>query len=298
MRICVIFNPTARGDKARRFRRILDSIGHQCALKATVAAGHARTLAAEAVHDGFDTIVAAGGDGTLNEVVNGLGDVPGGFDQARLGVLPLGTINVLARELGLPRRLMAAWNVIRAGVEIRVDLPQVEFLSNGRPEHRYFAQLGGAGLDSKAISLVNWEAKRKFGPLAYLAAGLRALRGPQSIVEVTNGTKTFRGELALLGNGRYYGGSYHFFRDAHLQDGKLHVCVFPKVNGGVLCRGILGMLTGRFHAACRAQEMAADSVAMSSSDKVLLELDGDNAGELPAKFTILPRTLRVIVAKP
>jgi hypothetical protein len=97
--ICVIFNPAARGNKARHFRRQLDAIGSQCALKATAAPGDARRLAAEAVDDGFDLIVAAGGDGTVNEVLNGIGDAPDGFARARLGVLPLGTVNVFAREL-------------------------------------------------------------------------------------------------------------------------------------------------------------------------------------------------------
>src|ERR1039458_5328074 len=84
MPTCVIFNPAARGDKARHFRRHLDEIGGQSALKATVAPGDARRLAAEAVGDGYDLIVAAGGDGTVNEVLNGLGDAPEGFAPARL----------------------------------------------------------------------------------------------------------------------------------------------------------------------------------------------------------------------
>src|SRR5881628_1790607 len=105
MRTCVIFNPAARGDKARNFRRHLADLGTHCALKSTAAAGDARRLAAEAVGEGFEVVVAAGGDGTLNEVLNGIGDAPDGFDKARLGVLPLGTVNVFARELAIPTRL-------------------------------------------------------------------------------------------------------------------------------------------------------------------------------------------------
>jgi len=78
-RICVIFNPTARGEKARRFRRHLDALGGQITLKLTAAVGDARLLAAEAVREGFEVLVAAGGDGTLNEVINGMGDAPQGF---------------------------------------------------------------------------------------------------------------------------------------------------------------------------------------------------------------------------
>src|ERR1051325_4511115 len=156
MRTCVIFNPTARGERAKRFRRHLDDIGAECALKPTTAAGGGRALAAEAVRGGFESIVAAGGDGTLNEVLNGIGDEPDGFARARLGVLPLGTINVFAREIGMPMDLRGAWSVIRRGRESAIDLPRVEFGGGGQAQQRWFAQLAGAGLDAHAVELVDW----------------------------------------------------------------------------------------------------------------------------------------------
>ena len=131
VRTCVIFNPAARGDKARHFRRHLDEIASQGALKATTIPGDARRLATEAVADGFELIVAAGGDGTVNEVLNGIGDAPDGFARARLGVLPLGTVNVFAREIGLPLRIERAWEALQRGREARLDLPCVEFSANG-----------------------------------------------------------------------------------------------------------------------------------------------------------------------
>src|SRR5262245_52385695 len=134
MASCVIFNPSARGEKARRFRQILVQIGAKATLKSTSASGDARRLGAEAVREGFETIVAAGGDGTVNEVLNGLGDVPGGFERARLGVLPLGTVNVFAQELNMPRNLIAAWEVIERGHETRIDLPYVDFNSEKREQ--------------------------------------------------------------------------------------------------------------------------------------------------------------------
>ena len=148
----------------------------QCALKATTEPGDARRLAAEAVGEGFDLIIAAGGDGTVNEALNGIGDAPDGFVRARLGVLPLGTVNVFARELKIPLRIERAWDVLQRGNEMRIDLPRVEFSANGIRQQRYFVQLAGAGLDARAIELVDWEHKKKIGPLAYLIAGLKALR--------------------------------------------------------------------------------------------------------------------------
>ena len=142
-RICVIFNPTARGEKAKRFRRHLDSIGADCALKPTTAPGAARTLAAEAAREDFEVIVAAGGDGTVNEVLNGIAEDPENLLRVRLGVLPLGTINVFARELGLSLDWRRAWGTIRRGRVAAIDLPLVEFTANGEPQRRYFAQLAG-----------------------------------------------------------------------------------------------------------------------------------------------------------
>ncbi len=101
MQTCVIFNPSARGEKAEVFCSKIASLYPNCVVRRTAAQGQARSLAAQAVREGFSTVVAAGGDGTANEVVNGIGDVPGGFGSARLGILPLGTVNVFARELGL-----------------------------------------------------------------------------------------------------------------------------------------------------------------------------------------------------
>src|ERR1035441_8864986 len=171
VRTCVIFNPAARGDKARRFRRHLDDIGRESTLKHTAAVGDARRLAAEAVSEGFDSIVAAGGDGTLNEVVNGMGDVPDGFERARLGVLPLGTVNVFARELAIPTKLETAWAAIRQGRETRIDLPRADYHADGTPGRRYFAQMAGAGLDARAVEQVQWQLKKRIGQLAYVVAG-------------------------------------------------------------------------------------------------------------------------------
>ena len=102
MRTCVIFNPAARGNKARHFRRWLDSVAAQCTLKPTAGPGDAQLLATQAVSENFELIVAAGGDGTVNEVLERHRRRAGRICRARLGVLPLGTVNVFAKELKIP----------------------------------------------------------------------------------------------------------------------------------------------------------------------------------------------------
>src|SRR6185312_14114992 len=101
MKACIIFNPAARGEKAERFRHQVHQICSGVALKLTTEPGAARALASEAVREGFDTIIAAGGDGTVNEVLNGIGNEPEGYQRARLATIPLGTVNVFAREIGM-----------------------------------------------------------------------------------------------------------------------------------------------------------------------------------------------------
>src|SRR2546423_8787993 len=170
--ICVIFSPASRREKALRFRAHLNPLSEQCTLKPTTAVGSGQTVAAEAVGEGFETVVAAGGDGTLNEVLNGICAEPDGTKRTRLAVLPLGTVNVFAKELNLPTGFKAAWGIIEAGKETVIDLPFAEFTLNGLPQKRFFAQMAGAGWDSRAIELVDWQYKKRVGGLAYVVAGL------------------------------------------------------------------------------------------------------------------------------
>jgi YegS/Rv2252/BmrU family lipid kinase len=295
VRTCVIFNPTARGEKARRFRRHLDAIGRQSTLKLTAAAGDARRLAAEAIGEGFEVIVAAGGDGTLNEVLNGIGDAPEGFERARLGVLPLGSVNVFAQELAVPIKLDAAWAAIRRGRETRIDLPRVEYRADGRPQRRCFAQLAGAGLDARAIERVQWQLKKKIGPLAYMVAGLKALLGAQSKITAADGRHSATGELVLIGNGRLYGGQFRLFPKADLRDGLLEVCVFPRVNWLTLAHCGPSLLLRGTLPASAVEVFRAESLTLTSPSPTPLEVDGELIGHLPAAFSLERSRLRVIV---
>jgi len=295
VRICVIFNPAARGNKARRFRHQLDTLGAQCTLKATTAPGDARRLAAQSVGEGFDSIVAAGGDGTVNEVLNGLGDAPGGFARARLGVLPLGTVNVFAREFSLPTRVECIWDVLRRGRETRIDLPCVEFSANGTRQKRYFAQLAGAGMDARAIELVDWGHKQKVGPLAYLIAGQKALLEPKPKIVVHAEGREIRGELVLIGNGRLYAGSFEVFPGAVPRDGLLDICVFGQINWGTTFRCVTSLLMRRRLPESAVQRVRAAAFELVGEPEAAFELDGEWAGHLPATFSVERERLRVIV---
>jgi len=295
MRTCVIFNPVAKGEKANRFRQHLDEIGSQCALKLTWAAGAARILAAEAVRDGFETIVAAGGDGTVNEVLNGIADEPEGLKSARLAVLPLGTVNVFAKEYGLPTNLTKAWPIILQGKERLIDLPWVEHGPPDRRERRCFVQLAGAGLDARAIQLVNWKTKKLIGPLAYVIAGFRALSEKPHHIEAKNCTNSATGQLVLIGNGKFYGGKFPVFPEADPADGLIDVSVFPRINLPMLLRLGHTQLTGAHIQKAGVKYFRTECLELTAAMETPLELEGDTIGSLPARITVQPRALRIVV---
>ncbi len=292
----MIFNPVARGEKAARFRQHLNAFGSTCMLKMTAGPNDARRLATEAVAEGFEIVVAAGGDGTLNEVLNGIADAPDGLERARLGVLPLGTVNVFARELGIPLKLNLAWRTICEAKVTTIDLPAVEYQAKDGQKKLCFAQLAGAGLDARAIELVSWSLKKKIGPLAYIMAGLKALAGAQSKITVTGGPEPVTGELVLIGNGRLYGGYYKVFPDADLRDGLIDVCVLPRVNWWVLARCGPGLLLRGRLPASMAHTFQAQSITLTGASRTPVEADGELLGHLPAIFSVQRKKLGVIIS--
>lgn len=294
-RLRVIYNPTAHGEKVRQLLDFLNSRADRCDPYPTRHAGHARDLAHEAVRSGCQVIVAAGGDGTINEVVNGIGDDPEGFNRTALGLLPAGTTNVFAKELGIPGGLAPAWKVIEESRPRRIDLPCAHFQNRrGREEQRYFVQLAGAGFDARAIERVSWKLKKLAGPLAYVWAGLQAFREILPEVEVRGGPHTLRGQMVLVGNGRYFGGKFRFFPDADLADGRLDVCVIPRIDWRFLFGLLTRLRSPRLPDALGARSFQTTRLTLTSPSRVPLQLEGDCCGELPASLGILPGHLQVL----
>src|SRR5579871_6509481 len=288
-KLFVIFNPAARGEKSRRVQQFLEKkAGPTVTLAPTRRPGEAQSLAAEAVRDGFKVVVAAGGDGTINEVVNGIGT-----SCTALGVLPLGTVNVFARELRIPRKIEAAWNVIEAGHMRTIDLACAE--SNGK--RRYFIQLAGVGFDARAVRAASWELKKKVGPLSYVWAGLKTLSTPHVRIEVSaNGNGSVgSGVAVLIGNGRYYGGEFALFPKARMDDGLLDVCVFEKCGYLDVLRYGQGILRGVHINLGDVKYFQTDRLACAAPSATPFELDGEDAGDVPVTFSVVPRALRVVV---
>ena len=294
--ISILFNPTARGEKAGQFRKQLSDLGTEMRVLATQAPGHALDLARQLVNEGCETLVAAGGDGTVHEVLNGLASTPGGLARCRLGVIPLGTANVFAKELGIPETVPGALNVLRTGRERFIDLPRAIYTSNeGKEETRYFIQLAGAGIPSRAIAQVDWKLKKRIGSWAYVWAGLQALYHPSAPVEVRLEKETLSGAWVELGSGRFYGGRYEVFPGAQLDDGLLSITILPRVSVLFLGRLFLSLLTRGLKPSSRVLLRQARQVILSCREPMPFHLDGDLTGNLPVTLTLQPKALRVIV---
>lgn len=291
--IAVVFNPTARGDRARSSRERLRSIAVGSTLLPTSGPGDAITLSRQAAEAGADVVVAAGGDGTVNEVVNGLCAVPPARRPA-MGILPMGTVNVFARELGMPMDPGESWKTILEG---RTSLLDVACAEHGGGMRR-FVQLAGAGLDAEAIRRVRWGLKQWTGPLAYVWAGLGALASRLPEIDVAGTGFAARGHLVLIGNGRLYGGGFRVFPSAAWDDGVLDLAVLRRANVLAMARAALAAWHGRAESLPGVSHFQASSFVLSSRDTgARFQVEGDDMGALPARFLVEPRSLRVITGR-
>ena len=280
-RICIIVNPAARGARARIER--LQRLTRNVVIRATKGPGDAEAQTERAVEQGFNTIVAAGGDGTINEVVNGIGSAP-----VSLGILPMGTVNVLAMELGIPFDLVAAWKVIRGGHVRLID----EASANGH----LFVQMAGIGLDAQIVERNSRQVKQVLGPLSYLLTATQvAAERPPKLHVYNEGHAPIVGSFVLVGNGRLYGGPFALFRDADMQDGLLDVYVFKYMNYLALIRYFRGTLFGSLAKFTDVTHFKAKRLRVEADREVPFEADGELVGHSPVEFSVRRRKLRVLV---
>lgn len=280
----VIFNPKARSQKSDKVRRFLDQHEDRFSLHATQCAGNARELAARFAKEGEPVVIAAGGDGTLNEVVQGLAG-----SRSILGVLPAGTMNVFAREMGIPfDSLDKAMGVIERGLIREVDLFEV----NGSP----FIQMAGVGFDAKVIEETTWEAKKKLGPLAYLLAAVKVLgEKPPQIEVVSSDGRRETGVAVLAGNGSLYGGQFKVFRNADNQDSMLDVLIYKEAGYKLVLDSLRGLAFGGIDLMSSTTYFQAESFVVNSDREIPIEVDGELAGRSKRfEFKETPERLRVL----
>ena len=298
MRAWLIVNPAAGPWDVRHELPLvqghLEKHGWRTSLHPTTRAGEATALARRAVEGGIGAVFAVGGDGTLNEIVNGLA----GSDVV-LGVLPGGTGNVWARELGLPTRslrhpraLVESARALVSGTIHRIDLGQ----ANGR----YFLQWAGVGLDAEVNRIMEprTRAQKHLGAVAYVAAGVATalhMAGPRVRIWV-DGKRIYRQAiLIVICNSQLYGAVARIAPGAHLDDGLLDVHVFAGTGFGDALRATLGVLTGLHVRDPHHSTFQGRTIRIEPSRPLAVAVDGEPYGLTPITCQVAARALSVLV---
>jgi diacylglycerol kinase (ATP) len=247
---------------------------------------HATELAAAA---GDRLVIAAGGDGTVNEVLNGLST------GAALGILPLGTANVLARELGLPLEPEGACERILTGAASRMD---VGVATDDAGNERRFACMAGIGFDAEVVDEVGSRLKRYLRSLAFPLVALKVyLRNDRPELRIKVGDTTHVVEYAVIANGQYYGGDFETAEDASLTSGELQVVLVEKV-GHLMRPDVLAHILAKKPLDRTMKSVASNGVVAESpagrGAQVPVQIDGEVWGHLPMSFRIEPAALEVI----
>lgn len=247
--------------------------------------------ARELAENGEPVVAAAGGDGTLMGAAQGIIGT-----GAALGILPCGTMNVLARELGIgSRKFDIALEAIQGDKRQEIDI----FAVNGKP----FLQVAGFGPDARVIELITPRLKKNMGAAAHVVTGIKvAMEKPPLITMTLPGGETIQGTQIIMGNGKRYGGDAHLFANASLNDGRLDAAIIDQESLGILFE-VLGLIVSQgatkhnisdFTTLCRIK-----SCEISATSKLAYHLDGDYAGTLNPgevlKVERMPHKLKVCI---
>lgn len=291
MRATLIYNPMAghgmAGAGLAAARDVLAHHGWVVRTEGTAGPGAATTLAREAVERGDDAVIVAGGDGTINEAIQALAGSP-----VALGVLPVGTVNVWAREIGLPPHPAAAAAALAGGDCRTVDL--------GRAGDRLFLLMAGAGFDGAVTGLVEPRLKRRMGRWAYVLTAARlALRygGLETVLEMDGHTLRSRILLVVIGNTRLYAGQMTLTANAVADDGLLDVVVFPGRRLWQALPHLVSMALRRAPSGSGVLYYRTRRLRLSAAGAVAVQADGDYIGAAPLEFSVAPAALRVIVPR-
>jgi YegS/Rv2252/BmrU family lipid kinase len=287
-RALLIYNPAARKAPAlQRLRAAAGGVaGWEIEMAATEAAGHATELARRAASDGLDAAIACGGDGTVNEVANGLAG-----STTALAVVRGGTANVWAKEVRVPKDPARALRLLAEGETRAVDL--------GRAGERYFLCMAGVGFDAGIVRDLGASAKRRLGAAAYVVHGLgRALTHRSAAAEFQTDGEALPGALywLLAGNSRSYGGLLDIAYLARVDDGRLELLLLRR--GGLLRLAWLLplVLMRRLHRQRSIVYRRARTAAIETPG-LPVQIDGEYLGETPMRFEVAPAALRVIVPR-
>jgi diacylglycerol kinase (ATP) len=287
--LIIIFNPAAGPRRTRGLWRVLDVLianGVRVELAETTHRGHATELAREAARLGADLVVAAGGDGTIAEIANGLNGA-----GVRLGVIPLGTANVLAHELGLP----LAPRAVAAALAFGRTRPLRPGLATGNGASRVFVQMLGVGFDAQVVHNVPLWLKRALGRWAYVAQSARELvRYPYRPVRLRLDGREVAAASAIVSKGRFYAGPYMLAPRAVPDAPGFEVALFELGGAGAAVLYGAALPLDRLHRAPGVRLVTCREVEFLDP-RVPAQADGDPIGHTPLRIAPAPTPLSIVV---
>lgn len=289
----IIVNPAAGGGRAARLlpwlRERLER-RPDARLEVTGRPGDAERLAGDAARAGHDRVVAIGGDGTVQEVVNGLIDHRG---PPSLGVVPMGSGNDLARSLGLPTDATEAWRVAVGRQTRGLDVARAR---NGDGAERWFASAGGIGFDAQVAAAMVSRGRWQLGRLGYLMTTLAELRrfsNRRVELRIDGRTSTHDVLLIAIANGAFYGGGMRIAPSARPDDGILDVCVVGDISRLTAIRQLPSLYRGTHVDHPQVSMHAGRSIEIDGEGGTRVHLDGEPFGSLPLRVSIVPGALDV-----
>jgi diacylglycerol kinase (ATP) len=300
----LIHNPNAgNGGNGRRkqlddARKILAVGGIEADLAETRGPGDATEIASRASREGRQLVIACGGDGTLNEVVNGLAGQQNGH-RVPLGLLPGGTANILAKELGIPWDIPGATQKLLHGDVREIALGLATPLE--QPERkRYFLSVAGAGPDGMIVYSVDLDLKAKVGILAYWWQGaVEVMRYKYPHFRVIANGQTIEATLVVVGRTKNYGGPFKITTEADLYEDQFEVMALTTQSGFKYLSYMPALWMGKLRGTDGVHFYKSDSIVCEPMDDkpVYAQVDGEPLARLPIEFKIVPRALKLLVPR-
>ena len=294
----VIINPLARGGRTSsiwpQICELLEQAGLSFGYVFTEAAGHGTEIAKEAVSKGHELVIAVGGDGTVNEVVNGLVDEEG-KGRATLGIISTGTGGDLARTLGLPRDYAQACHLLANPKRLAIDLGVVEYVSNNQRARRFYINTAGLGFDAAVV-----ERTKRFkaigGTIPFVMGFLTTFityNGKDVVLTIDGQRQEERDLFIVVNNGRYFGGGMKIAPDADPSDGLLDLVIVEDMGKMRLLWNFPRIYRGAHITHPKVRMRQVRSVEVESVERMLLHVDGELVGQAPASFRVLPAALTI-----
>jgi diacylglycerol kinase (ATP) len=289
--IVIIGNPAARSSSIKKIGSAalsLEQKGFETEILLTQKSGHATELAHDCLSRKPFMIIAAGGDGTINEVINGIAG-----SEIPLAILPMGTTNVLAKELGIPENIPGAVEPAVSSKPKMVSLGRIELTQDTLPISRYFCLMAGIGYDGKAVHDVNLKIKNISGKIAYILSGLKNFLTytPEELNFIVDGVQ-HSGYSAIICNASRYGGHLKVAPDADISEPFLYTCIFKGKKRTDLLRYVLGIIRGNHIKSPDVVYLKSSAIEVKGNAHI--QIDGDYIGRTPARISIERDILRLI----